>query len=53
MNVQQQENESDCGVFEIAFAKCSYIANSHFLEAVQNLFTHSVNVYDSLYKKTH
>ena len=22
MNVQQQENESDCGVFAIAFAKC-------------------------------
>ena len=22
MNVQQQENESNCGVFEIAFAKC-------------------------------
>ena len=22
MNVQQQDNESDCGVFAIAFAKC-------------------------------
>ena len=22
MNVQQQENESDCGAFAIAFAKC-------------------------------